>query len=161
MTRRSRRLFAALAATLLLGAACADDDGAEPAGGSGGTAAETGPTTTDGATGTTGATDDGGGRYDYGDGGGDGSDDGGQGEADVIVNNYAFAPSELEAPAGSDLTVKNGNPSTPHTFTIDGTDIDVELEPTKVAGVTLDLDPGDYDFHCRFHSQMTGTITIT
>ena len=26
--------------------------------------------------------------------------------------------------------------------------------------VTIDLDPGSYDFICRFHAQMTGTLTV-
>jgi plastocyanin len=121
-----------------------------------------GPTATTGAAGGDMGSDAAGGRYDYGPGGG--GDDGGGGgsdvDADVIADNFAFSPTEIEAPAGSELSVGNANATTPHTFTIDGTDVDVELEPMAVEDVTLDLEPGTYDFHCRFHASMTGTLTI-
>ena len=162
-----RRGFAiALAAALLLGAACADDgtDGAgEPAAGGSGpeepaTMGPTAPGT--GANGGDAGSDAGGGRYDYGPGGADGGDGGSGFETDLMADNYAFAPSEIEGAPGSELSVGNTNTETPHTFTVDGTAIDVELEPMAVEQVTLDLDPGAYDFHCRFHDSMTGTLTI-
>ena len=160
VTRTPTRLAAALAIVLLVSAACANDDDQEPA------AADTGSTTGATATGatptgptaTTGGMDDDG-TAGYGDAGG-GGDGGGGSKVDVQANNFSFDPAELEFEAGEDILVKNGNANTPHTFTVDGTDVEVELDPLEEAELTLDLDPGTYGFHCEFHPQMTGTLTI-
>jgi len=79
----------------------------------------------------------------------------------VQANNFAFDPTEASVESGEDLYLKNGNANTPHTFTVEGTDIDVELAPLANDEVKVDLDPGTYEFHCRFHAQMTGTLTVT
>jgi len=173
-TRRWTRPAIALAAVLLLGAACADDDGSDSAAGTGSTGtAGTGSTGGDGTTASTGSSDDGGGgRYDYGGGGGGyggsgGDDSGGDAEHDgdveiaLTADNFAFAPTAIEAKTGSEIAVENANAGTSHTFTVDGTAIDLELGPGDVEDVTIDLDPGAYDFHCRFHASMTGTLTVT
>jgi len=147
-SRTRSRAMIALAALLLLGAACGSDGGGAggPYGGGG-----AGPTSGGGAAGG-----------DGGDGGG-GEDDGGGGSAAVTVqvNNFLFAPSNIEVAAGSEIEVKNGNANTPHTFTVEGTDIDLELSPMDSEDVTIDVDPGSYDVICRFHGQMTATLTVT
>ena len=140
-TRMRSRAMIALAALLLLGAACGSD------GGTGG-----GPYGGGGASPTTGGGAAGGGEDDGG---------GGQAAATVQVNNFLFAPSNIEVAAGSEIEVKNGNANTPHTFTVEGTDIDLELSPTDSEDVTIDVDPGSYDVICRFHGQMTATLTVT
>lgn len=160
-TRLGNRLVAALAVLLLLGAACANDGGSEAAGedtGSEGTTSSTGATGEDGTPG---------GGYGYGGGGGGddsddegGSEDGGS-EITLTVNSFLFDPAELEVPSGTVITVKNANAQTPHTFTVNGTDVDLGLEPLQTGEATIDLDPGTYDFHCRLHTQMTGTLTVT
>jgi plastocyanin len=157
-------LVAAAAALMLLGAACAADYGSD----AGATTAATGdaPDTTGPTSGTGGGTaGDGGGRYDYGAGGaGDdgGQDDGGgqmDGEIAVTASGFAFAPTELEVAAGTEILVENAD-GVAHTFTIDGTEIDLELDPGDVEDAEIDLDTGSYGFHCRFHSSMTGTLTV-
>jgi plastocyanin len=144
--RMRSRATIALVALLLLGAACGGDGGAGGPYGGGGAS----PTTGGGAAG--GGEDNGGGE-----------DDGGGGSAAVTVqvNNFLFAPSDIEVAAGSEIEVKNGNASTPHTFTVEGTDIDLELSPMDSEDVTIDLDPGSYDVICRFHGQMSATLTVT
>lgn len=170
-TGRWTRPAIALATLLLLGTACANDDGSDSAAGTGSTGTTTtGSTGGDGATASTGSTGDGGGgRYDYGNGGGGNDDAGGDdagehdgdGEIALTADNFAFAPTAIEATAGSEILVENANAGTAHTFTVDGTAIDLELSPGDVEDVTIDLDPGAYDFHCRFHASMTGTLTVT
>ena len=160
-----------LALTFLLAVVAAACGGnANDAGGSGGpeTAATTGASSSTGSTGSS----DGAGRYGgYGDSTGASGENGdhsmgsGEGESEnsptVQANNFAFDPTDASVESGEDLYLKNGNANTPHTFTVDGTDIDVELAPLASDEVKLDLDPGTYRFHCRFHSQMTGTLTVT
>jgi plastocyanin len=161
-TRHWTRLMTGVAVLLLLGAACANDDGSDAGAqtGADGTTAPTGPTGASPTAEETSGDDTGG----YGDAGGeDDSDDesgGGGADADVQANNFAFSPTELEIEAGEDIHVKNGNANTPHTFTVEGTDIDLRLDPLEVEEARIDLDPGDYGFHCELHPQMTGTLTV-
>jgi plastocyanin len=143
------RFLAALATAVFLLAACGGD-------GAGDTAA--------GGTEPTGATAEDDAMGGYGTGGNDTGGDTGAGggtAAGLQANNFSFDPTELDVAAGSELEVRNGNASTPHTFTVDGTDVDVELAPLASESVTIDLDPGKYDFACRFHPQMTGTLAVT
>ncbi len=149
--RMHSRAMIALAALLLLGAAWGSGGGAGggPYGGGGASP------TTGGASPTAGGGAAGGGEDD---GGGGGS---GSAAATVQVNNFLFAPSDIEVAAGSEIEVKNGNANTPHTFTVEGTDIDLELSPMDSEDVTIDLEPGSYDVICRFHGQMTATLTVS
>jgi plastocyanin len=133
-TRWTRKVMPVVAVLALVGAACGGDD--EP---------EDGATTqpTNGEETTTEPTDDGG--------------------AGVVVtaNNFAFNPTEVTVASGDTITARNVNPITPHTFTVDGTDIDVSLSGGTQEDVMIDLDPGDYDFVCTIHGQMSGTLTVT
>ena len=63
---------------------------------------------------------------------------------------------------GDTITVSDTNPSTPHTFTVTGTDIDVSNDAMSAQDVTIDLAPGTYPFICRFHEGqgMTGTLVV-
>jgi plastocyanin len=139
---------------LLVAAACGGDGGDAANGGTAETASTGGDTGRYGGGGDDGGGGDGGG----GDGGGE---DGGAGASTVQANNFAFDPAELEIAPGENLTLKNGNANTPHTFTIDGSDVDVELAPLAEEEATIDLEPGTYDFFCRLHPQMEGTLTVT
>jgi plastocyanin len=157
------RMLALTFLVALVAAACGGNG--NDAGGSGG-ATTTGASVSSGSTGSS----DGAGRYggdtgatgETGDDHGMGSD---EGEAEdgptVQANNFAFDPTEASVESGEDLYLKNGNANTPHTFTVEGTDIDVELAPLASDEVKVDLDPGTYEFHCRFHAEMTGTLTVT
>jgi plastocyanin len=154
------RVLVGLAALSVLAAACGDDS--NDTGGSMGA----GPT---GATAATGATDS-------GDDPGAGSLYGGSNEmtgatgatganADVSVslNNYLFDPSTVKVDEGDVVAVRNGNARTPHTFTVVGEDVDLELAPLTTETVTIDLAPGTYELICRFHESlgMTGTLKVS
>lgn len=163
MTGVRMRVLVGFAALLLLGAACGDS----PEDGSGGLT-RTGPTGTTAATGTTGDDPGAGSLY-----GGDeeettgpaGETDAGAGDADVSVslNNYLFDPGTVRVSSGDVVAVRNGNTRTPHTFTVVGEDVDLELGPLETESVTIDLSPGTYDLICRFHESlgMTGTLKVT
>jgi plastocyanin len=139
---------------LVVAAACGGGD-------DGNAAADDGGTTSTATTAGTGPTGDDSGRYGGGDDGDEGEDGGGNGAATVQANNFAFHPADVEITAGEDLTLKNGNANTPHTFTVDGTDVDVELAPLAEEEATIDLEPGSYDFFCRLHPDMQGTLIVT
>ena len=157
--RMTRAMAAGALALALLGAACANDDGGNAGSGAGSTGAA--------ATGDTGST--GGGRYGggggYGSGGMTGSTSTGGGSSVLTLTqvNYQFTPAKITVHQGDTITVSDTNPSTPHTFTVTGTDIDVANDPMSAQDVTIDLAPGTYPFICRYHEGqgMTGTLVVT
>lgn len=147
---------------MLLGAACANDDGGSAGSGGGSTGAA--------ATGDTGST--GGGRYGGGGGyggssgstGSTGSSTGGGSSVLTLTQvNYQFTPVRITVQKGDTITVSDTNPSTPHTFTVTGTDLDMANDPMSAQDVAIDLAPGTYPFICRFHEGqgMTGTLVVT
>jgi plastocyanin len=81
----------------------------------------------------------------------------------VGQSNYVFTPSKPKVASGDTITIKNSTPSTPHTFTVDGENIDVAVDPGSSQDVKIGLAAGTYDFHCRYHESqgMVGTLTVT
>jgi plastocyanin len=85
----------------------------------------------------------------------------------ITMKDFAFHPDCVIAKNTQKLDLENDDSAT-HTFTIDGTPIDVTMEPGKQ--MELDppgdaLPPGTYIFYCRFHgspdgSGMAGHITV-
>jgi plastocyanin len=160
---RSGTIAVAVLAVALVGTACASDDGGEA--GAGGT---TGGTTA-GSTGATGSSGSSGGGGGYGRGGygstGSSGATGGEMAADLTVTavNYRFDPADITVSSGDVVEVRDTNPQTPHTFTVEGTGIDLAVDPQGSGTVTIDLDPGTYDVICRFHGAsqgMTATLTV-
>ena len=152
------RVLVVLAALAVLAAACGGDSNDAGAGGA----------TATGATAATGATDSGSGE-DPGAGslyGGSNGTTGATGatgaDADVSVslNNYLFDPATVEVSSGDVVAVRNGNAKTPHTFTVVGEDVDLELAPLTTETTTIDLAPGTYQLICRFHRSLGMKATL-
>jgi plastocyanin len=80
-------------------------------------------------------------------------------KADTItIANETFSPGP--ATAGSTVTVEN-NDSVTHTVTSDdGTSFDVQIPAGKTATFTAPA-AGTYKFHCKIHSNMHGTLSVT
>jgi plastocyanin len=145
-TRNERRpdmrktLVAVIALTALAGAACSGDGGA------------TGATGTTGATGATSAA---------GCKAKDAVDLTGDDPFVVTIQDLAFDPDCFTAASASFITIENKD-SVTHTFTIDGTQVDVSIDGGQTfTGGSAGLDPGRYDFHCKIHSSMTGTVIVS
>jgi plastocyanin len=87
------------------------------------------------------------------------SDEGdGGGGADLTTVDFAFSPAELSVTEGQTITVTNIGESS-HTFTTD----DEAIDETIGAGETVEIPLTGVTtggFHCRFHSQMLGTLTV-
>ena len=78
----------------------------------------------------------------------------------VTVSDFSYHPGCLVVAPGSTLTITNHD-SAPHTFTIDGTNVDVELGSDASASVQLNgLAPGTYAVSCRYHPQMAQGLRI-
>jgi plastocyanin len=70
-----------------------------------------------------------------------------------------FQPSTFTA-ASTSLTVTNEGQAL-HSFTITDQGIDQDVQAGEEATVDLSgLDAGAYDFICKYHPEMTGSITI-
>ena len=92
-------------------------------------------------------------------GGGSPSESAGSGGgADLTIVDFAFSPTELSVTEGQTITITNtGDVS--HTFTTDDGAIDQTISAGETVDVTLTgVTTGG--FHCRFHTQMTGTLTV-
>jgi plastocyanin len=155
------RVLIGLAALSMLAAACGGD--ANDAGGSMGA----GPT---GATAATGATDSGddpdagslyGGSNEMtGATGATGASGAKDADVSVSLNNYLFDPGTVKVDEGDVVAVRNGNARTPHTFTVVGEDVDLELAPLTTETATIDLAPGTYELICRFHESLGMTAML-
>ena len=86
----------------------------------------------------------------------DGGDGGGG--ADLTMVDFGFSPNELSATEGQTISVTNIG-ETSHTFTTDDDAIDETIGAGETVEITLTgVTTGG--FHCRFHSQMVGTLTV-
>jgi len=80
----------------------------------------------------------------------------------LTISGFEFDPSCFTARAAQGISIVNED-SADHTFTISGTPTDVTIaggETFNGESVSGVLEPGTYDFFCRFHTSMTGTITV-
>jgi plastocyanin len=95
-------------------------------------------------------------------GGEDAAGDGGEGSGGTLsmIDNQ-FDPASLTVGAGDSLEVSNDG-ANPHNITIEGTDIDEDVEPGQSTSVMIDAEPGEYTMFCEFHRSggMEGTVTV-
>ncbi len=78
----------------------------------------------------------------------------------IKIKDFAFTVSGAVA-AGAMVQVTN-NDSEAHSVTADSGDaFDVTIQPGKTASLTAPKKAGSYKFHCMFHSNMHGTLTVT
>lgn len=78
----------------------------------------------------------------------------------VTVQGFAYDPACFSVTAGSQVKMTNRD-SVPHTFTVTGTDVDVEFDGGHSTTVDLsNLAAGTYEFHCVIHPSMTGTLIV-
>jgi len=81
------------------------------------------------------------------------------GGASVVAADLAFNPAELTVAVGETITFTN-NDGFAHTFTADNGEFDSD---NVDSGGTFEFTPeaaGGIPFHCKIHSNMTGTITV-
>jgi plastocyanin len=166
--RTARWTIAMMTALMLTGVACSNGSSAGSGGGLyGGGAGPTSsaPSPTSGSSGSGGGGYGQGGYGTGGGGGGGGGQQSGHGKSVLTVTqaNYTFTPSTPKVASGDRVTIENSTPDTPHTFTVDGENIDVTVAPGTSQDVTIDLPAGTYPFFCSFHQSagMTGTLTVT
>ena len=78
----------------------------------------------------------------------------------VELADFAFRPDCLSADAGATITLDNTGDAL-HTFTLEGTDVDFELDAgTSIEASLSGVEPGTYAVTCTLHPQMTATLTV-
>jgi plastocyanin len=94
-------------------------------------------------------------------GGGDGGDGGGGGGATLSMTDNAFSPADLTVSSGDTVELSNDGQAV-HNLTIEGTDVDENVDPGSSSSLTVDAEPGDYTMFCEFHrgAGMEGTVTV-
>ena len=79
--------------------------------------------------------------------------------AKIGIKDFAYQASGT-VEAGAKVTVTNDD-SEAHTVTADGPGgFDVNIPPGKSATFTAPTKAGSYKYHCTFHSDMHGTLTV-
>jgi plastocyanin len=78
----------------------------------------------------------------------------------VELADFVFRPDCLSADSGTTIALDNTGDA-PHTFTVEGTDVDVNLDAGSSGQADLGtVDPGIYAVTCTFHPQMEATLTV-
>ncbi|HEX5940265.1 MAG TPA: cupredoxin family copper-binding protein [Dehalococcoidia bacterium] len=78
---------------------------------------------------------------------------------EVTIQDFAFAPADLQVNVGDVVTWTNSDP-TAHTVTADEGVFDSgSISGDGTFEFTFDT-AGEFAYHCEFHTGMTGTITV-
>jgi plastocyanin len=78
----------------------------------------------------------------------------------VELADFVFRPDCLSADSGATIALDNTGDA-PHTFTVEGTDVDVNVDAGSSGEADLGtVDPGTYAVTCTFHPQMEATLTV-
>jgi plastocyanin len=88
---------------------------------------------------------------------------GAEDEFQLTASGFAWDKTSLEMAAGTEVKVEVTNDdSAPHSFTFDDASVDQPVAAGEDASVTFTApDAGEYQFRCKFHGSMTGTVTVT
>lgn len=79
--------------------------------------------------------------------------------ATITIKNFGYTVSGTVSP-GEKISVHN-NDSEAHTVTADtGDKFDVTVAPSATATFTAPDTAGSYAFHCTYHAEMHGTLTV-
>ncbi len=81
--------------------------------------------------------------------------------ATLVMRDNEFVPSDFTIQAGSEITLRNEGQA-PHNLTVQGQNVDHDVQPGETETESLELEPGTYDIVCKFHKAagMTGTLTV-
>ena len=94
------------------------------------------------------------------DDGTDGSTDGG-GDQAITIADFAFDPNTLTVPSGEDVAIEVTNEDdVEHSFTLDDDSVSQDVEGGESQTVTLNVSE-EIGWHCEYHPEMTGTVTVS
>jgi plastocyanin len=132
-----RTLFVVTAALALVGAACSSSSSTPDTGGGDTASTSTAACTADTAT-----------------------DLSGDDPFTITIKDLAYEPACATVSSAAGIVIENED-ATAHTFTIDGTPVDIELAPNKtVTGEPPAFAPATYQVHCNIHASMAATLIV-
>jgi plastocyanin len=79
---------------------------------------------------------------------------------EVSIAGRAFSPGRVQAKVGDVIAFTNAD-AVPHTATLDELDCTTENLGKDATGALTFTEAGSYLFHCRIHSDMTGSFEIS
>ena len=77
----------------------------------------------------------------------------------VAIANFQFTPKTISVAAGTSISWTNGDTAT-HTVTFDTGPDCGNVTQGKSATITF-ATAGTYTYHCKIHSSMTGSVTVS
>jgi plastocyanin len=88
---------------------------------------------------------------------------GGENEVQLTASGFAWDRTSLQLSAGSEVRVEVRNEDTAtHSFTFSEGGADQDIPGGEDATVSFTApDAGSYQFRCKYHPAMTGTVTVT
>ncbi|WP_411374991.1 cupredoxin domain-containing protein [Arthrobacter sp. MPF02] len=79
--------------------------------------------------------------------------------AEILIKGFKYQGGETVSP-GAEITVINED-TEPHTVTADtGDAFDVTIKGGDTTTFNAPTEPGTYTYHCIFHGNMKGTLTV-
>jgi plastocyanin len=88
---------------------------------------------------------------------------GGEDEFQLVASGFAWDKTSLDMTAGAQVSVEVSNEDTAqHSFTFDEASVDEVVPAGEDATVSFTVPAaGEYEFRCKFHGSMTGTVNVT
>ena len=77
----------------------------------------------------------------------------------VAIAGFAFAPQDVTVTVGDTITWTNSD-ATAHTATADDGSFDTGTIRASGTGTATFSTAGSFQYHCKIHSSMTGTVTV-
>ena len=94
-------------------------------------------------------------------GGSEGGDAAAAEPVQVTTADFAFAPTDVSVAVGGSIELTNED-DTKHSLTAEEAGIDQDVDAGGSTTVDVaDAEPGSYDFICKYHPDMKGTLEIT
>ncbi|QSX01050.1 cytochrome c oxidase subunit II [Haloterrigena alkaliphila] len=87
-------------------------------------------------------------------------------EVTVVAQAWSYSPSEIEVPAGSEVTFYVTSRDVTHSFSVVGTNVNTMVVPGQISEMTVEFDePGEYGILCNEycgegHHTMEGKLTV-
>jgi|Tabmets5t2r1_1033131.scaffolds.fasta_scaffold27922_2 plastocyanin len=88
---------------------------------------------------------------------------GGENEFQLVASGFAWDKTSLDMTAGAQVSVEVTNEDTAqHSFTFDEASVDEVVAGGEDATASFTAPAaGEYEFRCKFHGSMTGTVNVT
>ena len=87
----------------------------------------------------------------------------GSGQAKLLMKDNEFDPACFTVSSDQGIEIRNDGAAL-HSFTVMNVDLDLDVQPgatTTTERIGGALEAGTYGYHCKYHPEMTGEITVS